>query len=82
MPDWVQNWIQKDNFELMIDRQVFDKQFFVLIKLVLRHISSELSMTQHQYDLDYLPNFYSMNKSALKIGHKIVFDFLSHYQEN
>ena len=82
IPEWLQNWIQKDNFELMIDRQVFDRQFFMLIKLLLRHISSELCMTQHKYDLDYLPNFYKMNKAALKIGHKIVFEFLSHYQEN
>ena len=42
---------------MLIDRQVFDKQFFMLIKLLLRHISSELSMTQHKYDLEYLPNF-------------------------
>ena len=54
----------------------------MLIKLLLRHISSELCMTQHKYDLEYLPNFYKMNKAALKIGHKIVFEFLSHYQEN
>ena len=82
VPDWVKEMVQKNNFELMIDRQVFDKQFFVLAKLVLKHISGDLAMTSHRYDLDYYKHFRRMNEVALKIAHKVCFDFLTHYQDN
>ena len=74
--------IQKDNTEFIIDRQVFNNQFFFLIKLVLKHISSDLCMTGHNYGLEYQPHFRKMQTFALKIGHKVMFDFLSHYNEN
>ena len=48
----------------------------------MKHISSDLSMTQHSYPVDYMPHFHQMNSLALKIGHKVMFDFLSHYHEN
>jgi len=37
--------VEKDNIEFVIDRQVFNTKFFYLIKLVLKHISGDLSMT-------------------------------------
>lgn len=39
-------------------------------------------MTIHSYPRDYHPYFNKMNQAALKIGHKVMFDFLSHYHEN
>ena len=66
----------------MIDRQVFNTQFFYLVKLVLRHISADLSMTQRKYPLEYGVHFHKMHSMALKIGQKVMFDFLSHYHEN
>ena len=53
VPEWLRNMVQRDNTEFVIDRQVFNTQFFYLIKLVLKHISADLSMTQHQYPLEY-----------------------------
>ena len=50
--------------------------------LVLKHISADLSMTQHQYPLEYIEYFNKMHQVALKIGQKVMFDFLSHYHEN
>jgi len=82
VPLWIQQMVKKDNVEFVIDRQVFNSQFFYLIKLVLKHISADLSMTQHVYDLAYLPYFHRMHSAALKIGHKVMFDMLSHYSEN
>ena len=68
--------------EFVIDRQVFNAQFFDLVKLVMKHVSGDLSMTQHAYDLSYIPFFNKMHSLALKIGHKVMFDMLSHYSEN
>ena len=82
VPDWIHTVVQKDNTEFIIDRQVFNTQFFYLIKLVFKHISADLAMTQHQYGSDYRQYFNRMFSVALKIGQKVMFDFLSHYHEN
>ena len=79
VPDQIRQMVQKNNFELMIDRQVFDKQFFVLIQHTFKHISSELAMSSHHYSLDYYPHFNKMNDLSLKIGHKVCFEFLTHF---
>lgn len=74
--------VEKDNVDFVIDRQVFSNQFFFLIKLALKHISSNLTMTQHRFGVDYQVYFKRMNQMSLRIGAKVMFDFLSHYHEN
>ena len=39
-------------------------------------------MTQHKYGSEYYQYFNRMFSMALKIGQKVMFDFLSHYNEN
>lgn len=39
-------------------------------------------MTSHNYDLSYNKYFTKMHSAALQIGGKVMFDFLSHYNEN
>lgn len=45
IPEWLRSMVQKDNTDFVIDRQVFNTQFFKLVMLVLKHISADLSMT-------------------------------------
>ena len=82
VPEWINDMVRHDNTEFVIDRQVFHFQFFYLVKLVLKHIANNLCMTQHTYGTEYSKYFYRMKSMALKIAHKVMFDFLSHYNEN
>lgn len=45
VPEWISKMVEKDNVDFVIDRQVFSNQFFFLIKLALKHISSNLVMS-------------------------------------
>lgn len=60
IPDWIDEKIKKGNTEFVIDRQVFHNQFFLLIKLTLSQIATELAMTKTQYNSDYQPYFRRM----------------------
>ena len=52
VPDWLEREIEQDNLNTLMDRQVFNPSFFLLIKIILREISS-LTMTSHKYHHTY-----------------------------
>ena len=82
IPEWISSKIQKDNTKFLIDSQVFNDQFFQLIKLILKHISKELTMKTHNFDYQYQQYFHRMFQISVKVGHKVMFDYLSHYQDS
>jgi hypothetical protein len=66
----------------VIDRQVFHVQFFYLVKLILKHIASNLVYSSHTYAYEYLKYFHRMKMFSLRIGYKVEYEFLTHYYEN
>ena len=71
--------MRDDNTQFVIDRQVFHEQFFHLVKLILKHISSNLVYSSHNYDYQYLKYFHRMKLFALRIAYKVEYEFLTHY---
>lgn len=82
MPKWLEEEIQKDNIEFALDRQLFNKQFFQLVDTMLKYISSTLVMTQSQHPPEYRDNYRRLKMLGLQIGHKVMFDFISHASKN
>jgi hypothetical protein len=56
----------------------------MLVKLMLNNIGSEQCLVEHRFDHAYKlqGHFSKMKGLALKIGQKVMFDFLSHFFEN
>jgi len=81
VPEWLSKQVNKDNIEFVVDRQVFHPQFFNLVKLILQHIGSDLVLTQYQYGYEYLQHFEQLKHISLEIGQRVMFDFLSRYNE-
>mmetsp|Transcript_36876 Transcript_36876/g.45062 ORF Transcript_36876/g.45062 Transcript_36876/m.45062 type:complete len:185 (+) Transcript_36876:1698-2252(+) len=73
--------VKKDNLDFCLNRQVYDKQFFYLIKVTLQHIQRKLSLSQNSYERDYAPNFAAMHQAALNVSSKVIFDLLPTYSE-
>jgi len=48
--------IEKDNKSYLVDSQLFNQDFFMMIKKILLG-TGQLIPTQYQYPLDYLDNF-------------------------
>lgn len=40
IPDWLENQVKQDNINFIVDRQVFDDNFFIMIKRILETINS------------------------------------------
>lgn len=81
VPEWLAKQVNKDNIEFVVDRQVFHPQFFNLVKLILQHIGSDLVLTQYSYGYEYLQHFEQLKTISLEIGQRVMFDFLSRYNE-
>lgn len=79
VPEWLQKEVAKANVDFVIDRLVFDENFFVLVKSILQLISDKHMMAQHKYNFEYAHNFDTLKKLSLQVGHRTLFDFLSHY---
>ena len=82
VPDWIRRIVEQDNLEFCFNRQIYDKQFFYLVRILLEHTKSTLSISQHEYPLEYSPNFSRMHQAAVRVGHKVAFDFLPAYGES
>lgn len=56
----------------------------MLIKLMLTNIVNDNLISEHRYDHQYKleGHFNKMKSLAMKIGYKVMFDFLSHFFEN
>lgn len=68
VPEWLQSQVSKDNIEFVIDRQVFDDNFFVMVKQILEHISQTIVASQHNYKFDYYQWFDKLKELSLRIG--------------
>ena len=66
----------------MIDRLIYHESFFNMIKLTLRHLANNVITSQHQFKLEYLPQFWRLKSMALKVAGKAMFDMLSYYNYN
>jgi hypothetical protein len=65
----------------VIDRQVFDDNFFTMVKQILEHISTNHVINQHKYGADYYHWFDKLKELALTIGQRVTFDFLARFNE-
>ena len=61
---------------------MYHVQFFYLVKLILKHIASNLVYSSHTYDYEYLKYFHRMKQFSLRIAHIVEYEFLTHYFEN
>jgi len=65
-----------------MDRYIYNESFFNLLRFIFKHIANKIVLSQHQYKLDYLPNFTRLKKITMKIAHKALFEFLAYYYYN
>lgn len=57
MPEWLDNEVKKSNIDFVIDKQVFDENFFILMKNIFGLISEKHMMGSHTYGLEYSKHF-------------------------
>lgn len=63
----------------MIDKQVFDENFFILMKNIFGMISEKHMMGSHTYGIEYSQHFDNLKAVSLEVGHRVMFDFISRY---
>lgn len=81
VPKWLSEQVTKDNVDFVIDRQVFDDNFFTMVKQILEHISNSHVTNAHQFKPDYYHWLDKLKEIALRIGQRVTFDFVSRFSE-
>jgi len=82
VPNWIKQQVLDDNNLFLIDRHIYHESFFNFIKNTLRHVANNILTTQHQYKLDYLPEFHRLKNTCLKLASKTMFDMLAQFYYN
>lgn len=81
IPEWLESQVKRDNTEFVLDSAIYQQQFFNFVKLAMQ-ISADLYLTQHQYPIDYHPNFWNLKWLNLEVGWRVMTSFLARYSDN
>jgi hypothetical protein len=73
--------LEEDNLNVIMDRQLYNNQFFKLIELMLKEVVSNCYSGGQKFPISYGSNVLNMKLTAFKIGQKVILDFLSHYKD-
>jgi hypothetical protein len=83
VPAWISDVVSADNRSFLVDSQLFDDQFFELLRAVFKVIGSELMLTSHTYEYSYqVQHFPRLKETSLQLAAKVVFDMLCYYDRN
>ncbi|CDW89068.1 ubiquitin carboxyl-terminal hydrolase family protein [Stylonychia lemnae] len=82
VPEWIKSEVNYDNVIFLMDRYIYNESFFNLLRFIFKHIANKIVLSQHQYKLDYLPNFTRLKNITMRIAHKSLFEFLAYYYYN
>jgi len=82
IPDWISELVSADNKSFLVDSQLFNDQFFEMMKHIFRIIAQEMVMVSHRYDYEYQVNFRKLKAASLRVAGKVLHDMLSYFEQN
>jgi len=68
VPDWLKNEVKLNNINWVQDRQIFDDNFFILVKQILEVVSNTHVTKQHEYPYDYYQYFNRLKELSITLG--------------
>ena len=57
VPDWIRELAYADNKSFLVDSQLYNGNFFDMVKQVYKVIGQEMVISSHRYDYQYQANF-------------------------